>query len=147
MLRFYQIFIPRSRSRCEQVSERPQVFDADSGMIRQWHGRAGRPIKHPARRLQQLKPTIMFERGLNAHYSLSHTGPVGGHLQAELRMPTVMDLQLGTMCSVSRGCTIESGCISRSTTKPRRRFTVSRLEKRLAAIHLIFAEILSRACY
>jgi hypothetical protein len=106
MLPFYQILIPGSRCRCEQVSERPQVFDADSGMIRQWHGRAGRPIKHPARHLQQLTPTIMFERGLNACYSLSHTRPIGGHLQAEPRMPRVMNLQLGTMCFVSCGCII-----------------------------------------
>jgi hypothetical protein len=113
MLRFYQILIPRSCRRCEQVSERPQVFDADSGMIRQWHGRAGHPIKHPARHLQQLKPTIMFERGLKAHYCLSHTGPAGGHLQAKPRMPTVMDLQLGIMCFVSCGCTTVPGRIYR----------------------------------
>src|SRR5262245_45789063 len=83
-------------------------------MIRQWHGRAGRPIKHPARHLQQLKPTIMFERGLKAHYCLSHTGPAGGHLQAKPRMPTVMDLQLGIMCFVSCGCTTIPDHIKRS---------------------------------
>jgi hypothetical protein len=80
------------------------VFDADSRTIREWHGRAGRSIKHPARHLQQLKPAITFERGLNAHCSLSHTGPIGGYLQAKPRVPRVIDLQFGTMGFVSRGC-------------------------------------------
>ncbi len=53
------------------------------GEFLQWHGRAGRSIKHPAGHLQQLKPAIMFERGLYAHNSLPHTGPVGSHLQAK----------------------------------------------------------------
>jgi hypothetical protein len=48
MLRFYQILSIRSRRGFEKFAERSQVIDADRRVIRQWHGRAGRTIKHPA---------------------------------------------------------------------------------------------------
>jgi len=85
----------------------------------------------------------MLKRGVDPRHASSCKRPIRGYLQAEPGMPRVIDLQLGIMCFELRGCTMESGCIRLSTTKLRRRFTVSQLGKGAAAIHLIFAEFLS----
>ena len=114
MLCFYQILTLRSRRGFEQFAERPQVIDANRRVIRQWHGRAGRAIKHPAGHLQLLKPAFMLERGVDARHASSCKRPIRGYLQAEPGMPRVIDLQFGTMGFVSRGCTTIPDHIKRS---------------------------------
>src|SRR5262249_14158986 len=46
----------------------------------------------------------MLERGIDARNASSCKRPISGYLQAEPRMPRVIDLQFGTMGFVSRGC-------------------------------------------
>jgi|RhiMethySRZTD1v2_1073278.scaffolds.fasta_scaffold523653_1 hypothetical protein len=92
MLRFYQILTLRSHRGFEKFAERSQVIDTDRRVIRQWHGRAGRTIKHPAGHLQLLKPAFMLERGIDARHASSCKRPISGYLQAEPRMPRVIDL-------------------------------------------------------
>ena len=133
MLCFYQILTLRSRRGFEQFAQCPQVIDADRRVIRQWHGRAGRAIKHPAGHLQLLKPAFMLERGVDARHASSCKRPISGYFQAEPGMPRVIDLQFGTMGFVSRGCTIGNGPINRSTTELRRPFIGSRLEKQASS--------------
>jgi hypothetical protein len=46
----------------------------------------------------------MLKRGIDARHASSCKRPISGYLQAEPRMPRVIDLQFGTMCFVSCGC-------------------------------------------
>jgi hypothetical protein len=75
----------------------------------------------------------MLERGIDARHASSCKRPISGYLQAEPRMPRVIDLQFGTVGFVSRGCTIGNGPINRSTTELRRPFIGSRLEKQASS--------------
>ena len=98
MLCFYQILTFHSRRGFEQFAKRSQMIDVDRRVIRQWHGRAGRAIKHPAGHLQLLKAAFMLERGIDARHASSCKRPISGYLQAEPRMPRVIDLQFSIMC-------------------------------------------------
>jgi hypothetical protein len=46
----------------------------------------------------------MLERGIDARHASSCKRPISGYLQAEPRMPRVIDFQFGTMGFVSRDC-------------------------------------------
>ena len=46
----------------------------------------------------------MLERCIDARHASSCKRPISGYLQAEPRMPRVIDLQFGTVGFVSRGC-------------------------------------------
>jgi len=56
----------------------------------------------------------MLERGIDARHASSCKRPISGYLQAEPRMPRVIDLQFGTVGFVSRGCTTIPDHIKRS---------------------------------
>src|SRR5215510_9106065 len=56
----------------------------------------------------------MLKRGIDARNASSCKRPISGYLQAEPRMPRVIDLQFGTMCFELRGCTTIPDHIKRS---------------------------------
>jgi len=71
----------------------------------------------------------MLERGIDARHASSCKRPISGYLQAEPRMPRVINLQFGTMGFVSRGCITTFGRIRHwiETRRPLERSSLRRM--------------------